>query len=143
MVLFDSRTGVEVIERRECLALLGVEQVGRLAILEGGEPLILPVNYALDGESIVFRTGEGSKLDAARGEAASFEIDGIDPERRAGWSVVVRGNLHLVTVHDRPALERLSGQVEPWIGERPHLVRLQAQSITGRRLRGSETAPAS
>lgn len=138
MVLYDSRTGVEVIERRECLTLLAEGQLGRLAVLDGGDPLILPVNYALIDESVVFRTGEGTKLAASRGGSACFEIDGSDAESRRGWSVVVRGHLHEIDAHDQPALDLFSGQVDPWIGERSHLVELRSWSITGRRVAGSE-----
>jgi len=36
MLLFDSRTGVEVIDRRGCLELLSANEVGRLAVIGGG-----------------------------------------------------------------------------------------------------------
>lgn len=138
MALYDSRTGVEVIERRDCLSLLASEQLGRLAILDGGDPLILPVNYAFIEESVVFRTGDGSKLDASRGGSACFEIDGVDADTRSGWSVVVRGHLHEIDAHDQPHLDRYSGQVDPWISEPGHLVELQPWSITGRRVLGAD-----
>jgi len=104
----DNRTGIEIIERRECLALLAADDFGRIGILEGASPLILPVNYALDGEAIIFRSGEGSKLAAARRTAACFEIDGHDSARHEGWSVVARGRLEEVTPYEGPALERLA-----------------------------------
>jgi nitroimidazol reductase NimA-like FMN-containing flavoprotein (pyridoxamine 5'-phosphate oxidase superfamily) len=41
---------------------------------------VLPVNFCLDAERIVLRTGEGTKLDAAsRNAVVSFEVDEIDP----------------------------------------------------------------
>lgn len=134
MVLFDERTGVEVIERRECLQLLGAHQVGRLAILDGGSPLILPINYAMADEVIVFRTGEGTKLDASRGGPACFEIDETSATDHGGWSVVVRGTLHEVTAHDQPELDRVGDLADPWISDRPRVIELHPWSVTGRRL---------
>ena len=79
-MLMDGRTGIEVIDRDECLALLAAESVGRIAVIAGAEPVIFPVNYAMDGETIVFRTAVGSKFAAAvRGTRVSFEIDRFDP----------------------------------------------------------------
>lgn len=135
MQLFDSRTGVETIERQECLELLAADEIGRLAIIEGGQPLILPVNYAFDGEQVVFRTGEGSKLNASHGGQACFEIDGFDREQRCGWSVLVRGRLEEVTARDSEALERLRDLADPWLGDRPSLVRLVPWVMSGRRVR--------
>lgn len=98
------RTGIEIIGRDECLELLSADQIGRLAVLEGGQPLILPINYGLDDESVVFLTSTGAKLDAARRAPACFEIDGFDRATRSGWSVVVRGRLEEVTsVGGRPS----------------------------------------
>ena len=137
MVHPKGEVAVEILDRRECLGLLAGQQVGRLAIMDGDAPLILPLNYALVDETIVFETNDGSKLDASRGGPACFEIDGLDPEHRGGWSVVVRGHLHEVTVHDTPELDRLSDRVDSWIGERSHLLRLDSWAITGRRLPGT------
>ena len=80
------------------------------------------------------RWGRGT-TDSSRGGPACFEIDGFDAEHRGGWSVIVRGHLHEVTVHDQPALDRFSNRVDPWVGERAHLLRLDSWTITGRRLR--------
>lgn len=135
MLLFDSRTGVEVIDRRGCLELLSTDEVGRLAIIEGGQPLILPVNYAMDGEVVVFRTGPGSKLRASRGGPGCFEIDGIDRDRRSGWSVVVRGRLEGVTSTDLPLLDRVRELADPWLADRSDIVRLVPWVISGRRIR--------
>ena len=140
MALVDGRTGIEVIDRRECLALLAAADFGRVGLLDGGHPLILPVNYAMDGEQVVFRTGEGTKLQAIRGPAC-FEIDGHDPEARTGWSVVVRGRLEEVTKEQPELFARLADLAHPWApdpkgpGEKTHVLRIVPTSIRGRRLR--------
>lgn len=119
----------------ECQALLGGSHLGRVALVEGGRPLILPVNYVLDDGVVVFRTDQGSKLDAAvRGAPVAFEVDGVNSERRTGWSVLVRGRAEHVT--DRSELERLRRLplVPLAPGAKRHYVRVKADEVTGRRI---------
>lgn len=131
---FDSRTGIEIIDRAECLALLASDSIGRLAIDEGGVPLILPVNYGLDGERIVLRTGDGAKLDAVH-RPVCFEIDHFDRVDRAGWSVVVRGRLVEVPPADRARFEQMNLPPRPWAdGERHHILYIEPTVVTGRRV---------
>jgi hypothetical protein len=65
-------TGIEVIDRGACLDLLAADQIGRPGVVEGGHPLILPVNYGLDGDSIVFerRLGRSSTPPGGRRHAS-------------------------------------------------------------------------
>lgn len=136
MKLVDARTGIEVMERQECLDLLAADRVGRLAVVRGDEAMIFPVNYVLDGDSVVFRTAPGSKLDAAGRSGACFEVDDFDRDRQRGWSVVVAGRLEEITSYDGPLFAQLSMLgVEPWAdGDKPHLMRLVPRRITGRRV---------
>lgn len=136
MRTIDARTGLERIDRDECLALLAGDVVGRLAVVSGGAAAIFPVNYVVDGETIVFRTDPGTKLDAGGRALASFEIDGFDRERRTGWSVVASGRLEEVTPHDSRTLARLRElSVDPWAGgDKAHYVRLIPSRINGRRV---------
>jgi len=136
MRIVDARTGIEVIPREECLALLADDVIGRLAIVSGGAPHVVPVNYAVDGEDIVFRTDHGLKLDEGPRSPACFEIDGFARDRRAGWSVVVHGRLEEVTAYDSERHDRLARLgVDPWAeGERQHWMRLVPSAITGRRI---------
>jgi hypothetical protein len=63
-------------------------------------PSILPVNYALLDDDVVFRTDPGSKLLAALMKVLfAFEVDDADPRTRTGWASTGRS--------ERPA--RLSG----------------------------------
>ena len=135
MPFVDASTGLEVLERDECLRLLAGAQVGRVAVVAGGNPLLLPVSYALDGEDVVFRTGAGSKLAAVRhGSQAAFEIDGVDEAGRKGWSVIVNGRTEEVT--DDRELERLQAlPLQPWVpGPVPHWIRIRPQTVSGRRI---------
>ena len=137
MTLVDDRTGLEVLEREECLRLLAGEEVGRIGVVAGGHPLILPVNYVLDGDQVVFRTAPGTKLQAACRTAVAFEVDRFDRARHAGWSVVVQGVAEEVTSFSDPAvlarLDRL--HLVPWAeGDKPNVVRIVPRVITGRRV---------
>jgi len=136
MRTIDARTGIERIDHDECLALLAADVVGRLAVVSGGTAAIFPVNYVLDGETIVFRTDPGTKLDASGRAQASFEIDSIDREHRTGWSVVASGRLEEVTRYSSRTLARLRElPVDPWAGgDKAHYVRLIPSRITGRRV---------
>jgi uncharacterized protein len=67
---------LETLGRAECLNLLATAQVGRLALLVDGRPEILPVNYALDGDAVQFRTAEDSVLTNAALTEVAFEVDG-------------------------------------------------------------------
>ncbi len=136
MRLRDAHSGIEVIDRALCLRLLAADEVGRLAVVSGGAPVILPVNYALDGEDVVFRTAPGTKLDAASRSPACFEIDAFDRATHHGWSVVVSGRLEEVDEHASRDLARLrSLPVTPWAeGDRDHWLRLVPSRITGRRV---------
>ncbi len=131
----DSRPGLDVIERDECLRLLAVHGLGRLAVVSSGKPLVFPVNYALDGDSIIFRTDSGTKLFASSaGHDVAFEIDGADPIYHTGWSILVIGTGHEVTdAEEQRRLEHL--RLGPWCpGPKSHWVRVRPQAITGRRI---------
>jgi uncharacterized protein len=129
----NHRPELQILESQECRSLLEHAPIGRLAIVSDGRPLIFPVNYIVDGESIVFRTADGSKLDAAlRGEAAAMQVDSLDHGARTGESVLVVGHLHEVTNEDE-LLRIESLGVQPWAsGHKPHVARLDIEKITGR-----------
>jgi len=90
--------GLEVLSRAECLRLLRTAVVGRLALTSGALPTVMPVNFTLRGNEVVFRTGRNAKLDAATDDAVvAFEADDIDHVTRTGWSVVVTGVAREIT----------------------------------------------
>jgi nitroimidazol reductase NimA-like FMN-containing flavoprotein (pyridoxamine 5'-phosphate oxidase superfamily) len=96
---------------------------------------VFPVNFVLDRHMVVFRTDEGTKLDAAcRGSRVAFEIDGTDPAARTGWSVLIRGEA--IEVSDPGELARLRKLLlDPWApGAKGHYVRILPAALTGRRI---------
>ncbi len=132
----DPSPALEPIPRDECVRLLATQQVGRLAVVDGDRPLIFPVNFVAEGDHVVIRTAEGSKLDFSRLRRVAFEVDHIDAEQRTGWSVVVQGIGHEITTALDPLSERLrSLELVSWLsGERSHIIRIDAERVTGRRL---------
>jgi len=126
-------TVLDEMGREECILLLRRCTVGRVAVnVDGTAPLVVPVNYVVDDDDIVFRTDGGTKLAAVGRGAMSFEIDDIDHGHHAGWSVLVRGTVEPLSTDDLPP----AGQrPRPWVeGSRPLHLRLTPRSITGRRL---------
>ena len=92
------RNGLEVLDRMECLRLLGQATVGRIAVTVGALPVILPINFRVIEDRIVFRTGIGSKLHAATDNAVvAFEVDEIEMLSHSGWSVTVTGTSRAIT----------------------------------------------
>ena len=121
--------------RSECFALLAREHLGRVAVVDAHGPVVFPVNFVVDRHMVVFRTDEGTKLDAAcRGSRVAFEIDGIDAAARTGWSVLVRGEAIEVTSPEELArLRKL--RPDPWApGAKAHYVRILPAVLTGRRI---------
>ena len=80
------------LEPEICWRLLARRSTGRLGFVAQGEPVVLPVNHAVDGHSIVIRTGETGMLEAlGAGATAAFEVDEMDALPETGWSVLVKG----------------------------------------------------
>jgi len=104
----EKPAGLEPIAEQECLYLLGQRRLGRVAIDVDGRPQIFPVNYALSGRVVAFRTAPGTKLANAPMSHVAFEIDDYDSRNGVGWSVMVkalptRSPTHSIGTRWRPA----------------------------------------
>jgi uncharacterized protein len=76
----------------ECLSLLGSTPVGRVAVTEQALPAVVPVNFVLHGNAVVFRTRSDDLLARACNDTVvAFEIDEVQANGRVGWSVLVVG----------------------------------------------------
>ena len=127
------------LSRAECLALLGTEPYGRLVLVRGGLPMVVPVNFLLDGSGIVVRTSPGSPVAAApAARAVAFQADSIDRDTRSGWSVTVLGRAR--PPHDQLEAERLARlPLHPWVsGERANYLVIELGTVSGRRIGGPE-----
>jgi hypothetical protein len=121
---------LEVIPYDECLRLLEEGQVGRLGGVWDGEPHVVPLNYRWDGSGVICRLDPGLTLHARADRTVVFEIDGFDTTARTGWSVIVRGR-----AAEAEAPSAAVGEPVPWApGVREHRVRIEAMSVSGRRI---------
>ncbi|MCU1449690.1 MAG: hypothetical protein JWP02_1860 [Acidimicrobiales bacterium] len=129
---------IESLDRAECLRLLGSRTVGRLAFVVGDQPVVLPVNYALDAETVVLRTGLGEKLQNAPLRRVAFEVDDVSAAPREGWSVLVKGVAqHVTSSLDEPSVRLRTADVRPMAPNTDHWVRIVPRQITGRRVHPS------
>ena len=120
----------------ECLELLSGGVIGRVALSTPVGPRIVPVNYAMFGDAIVFRTAPYSELGTyGWNNELAFEVDHIDYERHQGWSVVVLGRAELIEDADELRRIKQSWDPRPWAGGQRNLyLRLTWRDVTGRRI---------
>jgi uncharacterized protein len=131
-------TGLSYLSPEECMRRLRSHpvRVGRIGVADlDGQPLIMPVNYYLDGDAVVVRLAPGSLLaQLAANTRVAFEVDHVDPAWREGWSVLVQGAAEQVT--DEGELERLRHlPLRPWApGDRSLFLRIVPIFVTGRQI---------
>jgi len=123
-------TYFERLDAPECLRLLRGGGVGRVVWQDDDEGLtVLPVNYRVIGDSVVFRTSAASTLvRLTRPTRVAFQVDEIDRATAVGWSVLVRGMSGTCKVRDVVSfLPR-----DPAIG-----VAVRIEDVTGRVMSGN------
>ena len=134
--LATDRAGLEILHLGDCFLLLRSVPVGRIGFVAGGEVVILPVNFTVDGQDVVFATGEGSKLSCVEvGHYVGFEADAYDTAARTGWSVVINGFAEVVDSDEEAA--RLDGLgMASWGGAEQGRVwvRIRPTTVSGRRI---------
>lgn len=124
----------------ECRHLIQDGGVGRVAFRAPSGQQIVPVNFKVHGDSIVFRTNPYSELGLYGADSdAAFEVDVLDHEREAGWSVVAKGRLHVVSSPQELAAIRSASDPRPWAdGVRQLYLMMPWRTITGRCLEAAE-----
>lgn len=135
-----SRPVLDQLDADECHVLISPGGVGRVVFVGTGGPVALPVNFQMLDEDIVFRTEPMSELvPSLTHDRVSFEVDHLDEALAEGWSVLVRGNGHVVA--DPAELEQARRlPITPWAaGDRDLYVRIVPVEITGRRIRQRTT----
>jgi nitroimidazol reductase NimA-like FMN-containing flavoprotein (pyridoxamine 5'-phosphate oxidase superfamily) len=129
-------TEVDLLSVSKCRQLLGAGVFGRLGLCTPRGPVILPLNYSVVTESVVFRTsadGIVSRHDWSK--RLAFEVDHVDYVEQRGWSVLAVGLANPIVEEDELAYIRRTWSPRPWAGgERPLFVRLRWDDLTGRRL---------
>ncbi|MEU3024589.1 pyridoxamine 5'-phosphate oxidase family protein [Nocardiopsis alba] len=133
----EDQSGFTVLARQTCFNLLAERDIGRVAFTIDGDaaPTVLPVNYALIDDTIVFRsTLAGTIMRYARGYAA-FQVDRLDEERHEGWSVLCSGRCRWVRDEaelDRIPTDRIS---RPWAeGPRDQILKIVPGRVSGRKI---------
>lgn len=130
-----ARAGLHELDEAECLRLLRSHHLGRIALSVGALPAVFPVHFAMLGRDPVFRTDAGTKLTAASaGHVVCLEVDDVDPEFHAGWSVMVIGRAQVID--DEAELAAAALPLRPWVGSGDAFVRIRAGIVSGRRVRG-------
>jgi hypothetical protein len=127
------RQGLVRLDEEECWRFLGRHRLGRVGLVHLGEPLVFPVNYGVDGRSIVFRTAPGTKLSLADAHGrAVFEVDEASDLFETGTSVMVHGAIRRVT--DPTVVDQLEQlPIRRWApGDRDHFLRVVPDAVTGR-----------
>jgi len=126
----------EILDDEECLRLLAREPVGRVALTSAALPVVLPVNFVTMGNTIVFASDPGLKLQAARArQVACLEVDGYEVLDHSGWSVLATGRLSEITDPERLVAARQL-PLSPWALSAPeHYVELSIELLSGRRIR--------
>jgi uncharacterized protein len=69
-------------------ALLRSSRVAHLGVVDGGEPYVVPVNYAFDGEYLYFHSLPGKKADAVRAHpSVCVQVDEVQGDY--SWRSVI------------------------------------------------------
>ncbi len=124
--------GSEVLNLGECRRLLAMAakqgRPGHLGIAQDGAPLVLPVNYMVDGPDPVMRIGEGLMERVQRAALVALEVD--DPDDQRPWSVLVRG----LAIEESGSPVWADALVPRVTEPGGRMVRIRADVVTGRRL---------
>ena len=117
----------------ECWQMLREEELGRLAFRMVDEVHIAPVNFAVDHDTLLFRTAGGEKLLAvAMGSEVAFEVDRWTED--TARSVVVRGSARILSEEEEHRAENLP--LRPWVGSpKYNVVEITPRVVTGRAFR--------
>lgn len=117
------------LDEAECRKLLSQGVVGRVAWQTDAGINVLPVNYRLVEDHVVFHTSDSGPLAALlEPSRVGFQVDEIDPEAAVGWTLLVRG-----TSSPAVGLESVS-----WVPDGRHVgVAISLDWVGGRVVSGS------
>ncbi|HJQ45796.1 MAG TPA: pyridoxamine 5'-phosphate oxidase family protein [Amycolatopsis sp.] len=125
--------GLEVLDRDECITLLGTAEIGRVVFTTRGLPAVEPVKYQVRGDSVWFAVEARTELfGSAHDGVVAFEVDAFDATLRTGWWVTVLGRATVAPECDLPRPPKLSWQ-PPLAGD-VRCVRIPIEVVSGRRV---------
>ena len=122
-------TYFERLDASECLRLLRGGEIGRVVWQDDDGLSVLPVNYRVIGDSVVFQTNAASTLARlAEPTRVAFQADEVDHATAIGWSVLVRGT----------SGARDAGDVVSFLPQDPAIgVAGRIEEVTGRVISGN------
>ncbi len=122
---------VTVLSQEECWDFLRSQEFGRLAFHLAEQVHITPINYAVDDDTLLFRTAEGSKLLAVvMNPDIAFEVDQYDEEMAV--SVILRGSARLLEEDEAHRSENVP--LRPWVPTlKYNVVEIRPTELSGRR----------
>ena len=125
----------EMLDTAACWSLLRSQSVARVGYVVDERPMIVPVNFSVIQDRIVFRTDPGDKLTSVPQRHICVEIDGSDGFFHV-WSVVARGLARDVTTALDVEYVDIRRTLVPTFAPLadPHWIALEVESISGRRL---------
>ncbi|GAB2971448.1 pyridoxamine 5'-phosphate oxidase family protein [Amycolatopsis acidiphila] len=126
-------SGLEIVDRAECLALLATARVGRVVFTARGLPAVQPVKFLCGQDAVWFPAQAHTDLfGAAQDGVVAFEADAFDAGLETGWWVTVLGRAGVVRDCDLPQRRPdLSWQVP---GGDLRCVRIPIEVVSGRRV---------
>ena len=141
--MWENESAATVLTESECFEHLRQVSLGRIALSIDALPVILPVNFVVSNESVIFPTVAGSRFDAATaGTVVAFQADGQDPFSGDYWSVMLQGVAS--AAGDSPG-DAGDGAFplgsHPDVQQKLHRVRLEATVVSGHRFRVAGEGP--
>lgn len=128
---------MEEMSTAECYQKLRASSVGRIGVIVNHYPLIVPVNYALDQQTVVVRTAPGTVVADADHAKVTLQVDEFDIEKKAGWSILMKGSGRAVNFDDIDELfaRTMATRLASWApGRRLLWIRITPENISGRRI---------
>lgn len=118
------------LSEEECWEFLRRHEFGRLAFHLIEQVHITPINYAVDGDTLLFRTAEGSKLlGIVMNADVAFETDEYTED--SATSVIVRGTARQLEEDEEHRSENVP--LRPWVStQKYNVVEITPTEMTGR-----------
>lgn len=125
-------SGLEILGRDECFALLASATLGRVVFTARGLPAVQPVKFHYHDQSLYFPAQADTELfGAAQDGVVAVEADAFDARLEAGWWVTALGRAHAAEYRDAPVgVAELAWRDTPGL----RCVRVPVEVVSGRRV---------
>ena len=126
----DADETVRELTEDECWDFLAGQEFGRLAFRLIDEVHIVPINYVIDGRTLLFRTNAGNKLFGVElGSSVAFEVDEVVGE--TARSVIIRGRARRLDEHEEHRADQVP--LHTWVDSpKYYVVEVAPEEVSGR-----------